>query len=180
MKKPIANSCAKHSTDGNPTWHTWTECSQNPANAKASLSSRECHGHNSHHMEIRSPSPSCLRSPSPRSDNDCRRSSSPSNRSYASGASVDNYTTFAEPMKPPTRKQCKSSQAESSCKCNAKKHHMKSIDDHIPCKRHCFVTVASKNAVVTDVGTPSDCPLYSSVYVTLYEVVPLVLPALRW
>ena len=37
----------------------------------------------------------CSRSPSPQSDDDRRLSSSPSNRSYAFGSSVDNYTIFA-------------------------------------------------------------------------------------
>jgi len=44
----------------------------------------------------------------------------------------------------------------------------------------CFVTVASENVVVTEVGAPSVWLLYSSVYVTSYDVVPLVLPSLRW
>ena len=137
--KPIADPCPKHSSDGNPARHTWAECSLNPANSKASSSSRDRCGHDSHHSETRSPSPSRLRSPSPYSDDDRGRSSSPSDRSYASGTSnEDNYATFEEVMKPPTRKRSgrelsKANRAEPPGK--RKRNRMKSVEDRIPKKR---------------------------------------------
>ena len=138
--KPIADPCPKHSSDGNPARHTWAECSLNPANSKASSSSRDRRGHDSHHSETRSPSPSRSRSPSPYSDDDRGRSSSPSDRSYASGTSnEDNYANFEseEVMKPPARERSgrklnKANKAEPPGK--RKRNRMKSVEDRIPKK----------------------------------------------
>ena len=49
---------------------------------------------------------------------------------------MDNYATFAEPMKPPACEQRKFSQAESSCKRKTKKRHMKLINNRTPHKSH--------------------------------------------
>ena len=117
---------------------------KNPANSKASSSSRNRRGHDSHHLETRSPSLSRLRSPLPYSDNDRGRSSLPSNRSSASGMSnLDNYATFAEAIKPPARERSgrKASKAEPPCKhnpepsCKGNRLKMKSVDDCIPRKQ---------------------------------------------
>ena len=87
------------------------------------------------------PSPSRSRSPSPYSDDDRGRSSSPSDRSYASGTSnEDNYASFEseEVMKPPARERSgrklnKANKAEPPGK--RKRNRMKSVEDRIPKKR---------------------------------------------